>query len=58
MKQTVMVWRKAKVVSVYQKSKSVWIAAGDYMDEHIEVKARTKSAAVAHWQEAARYKGN
>jgi hypothetical protein len=37
---------------------SVWIAGGDYMGERIESKGSSPSFALAHWQEAARYKGN
>ena len=44
-------------VEAYQRSKSVWIAAGDYMDERIEVKDRSESAAIRRWAEAARYRG-
>jgi hypothetical protein len=55
---TVMVWDKPYEISVYKKSKTVWIAVGEYMDERIEVKGSSQSAATAHWREAARYKGN
>lgn len=56
--RTVDLWRKPHVVSVYQQSKTIWIAVGDYMNERIEVKGRTKSDAVAQWRRAAEYKGN
>jgi len=55
---TVMVWDKPYKVSVYSKSKSVWVATGEYQGERIETKGRTESQAVASWREAARYKGN
>ena len=55
---TVDVWGRPHAVSVRQKSKSVWIAGGDYMGERIESKGSSPSFALAHWQEAARYKGN
>jgi hypothetical protein len=55
---TVTVWSRQYEVSVYQKSKSVWVAVGDYEGQRIEVKGRSQSQAVASWREAARYKGN
>jgi hypothetical protein len=54
---TVQVWNQPEHVTVYQKSKSVWIAVGVYMGERLEVKGRTESQALSHWREAARYKG-
>ena len=53
----VKVWGIDQRVVVHQKSKSVWIAAGDYMGERIEAKGSSASSALAHWHEAARYKG-
>jgi hypothetical protein len=58
MKQTVRVWDEPHEITVYQKSKSVWVAVGDYMAERVEVKGSSASAAAKHWHEAARYKGN
>ena len=58
MKHTVLVWDKPHEISAYQKSKSVWIAVGEYMGERLETKGPSESAAVKHWREAARYKGN
>jgi hypothetical protein len=57
-KQTVRVWDETQEITVYQKSKSVWIAVGDYMGERLEVKASSASSAGKHWHDAARYKGN
>jgi len=57
-KTTVIVWDKPYEISVYQKSKTVWIAVGEYMGGRIETKGSSQSAAAAHWREAARYKGN
>jgi hypothetical protein len=53
----VQVWNEPQQVTVYQKSQSVWIAVGTYMDERIEVKGRTESQALAQWRETARYRG-
>jgi len=58
MEQTVNVWDKPHEITVYPKSKSVWIAVGEYMGERLEVKGRTASQAASAWREAARYKGN
>ena len=54
---TVQVWNQPQQVTVYQKSKSVWIAVGTYLGERVEVKGRTESQALGQWREAARYKG-
>jgi hypothetical protein len=58
MKQAVRVWDVPHEITVYQKSKSVWVAVGDYMGERVEVNGSSASAAAKHWQEAARYRGN
>lgn len=55
---TVKVWDSDYVVDVHQKSKSVWIAVGEYKGERIEVKGRSEYSALKGWREAARYKGN
>jgi hypothetical protein len=57
-KRAVQVWDKPYEITVYQKTKSVWIAVGEYMGERIERKDRSDSTAVKRWQEAAHYKGN
>ncbi len=58
MKHAVKVWNEEVEIHVIQKSKSVWIASGAYMDQHIEVSRRSASAAIKAWKDAARYKGN
>ncbi len=55
---TVEVWGKSYTVTTYQKSKTVWIAVGEYMGKRIEVKGRSKTTAIKRWQEATRFKGN
>jgi hypothetical protein len=52
------VWEKNYDVTVHQRSKSVWIAVGDYMGERLETKDSSASTALKRWQEAARYRGN
>lgn len=55
--EMVSVWGKRYPVTVYQKSKSVWIASGTYMDEHKQTKGSTMGAALKRWREWAEYKG-
>jgi hypothetical protein len=56
--RTVQVWDHPHVISVYQKSKSVWIAVGDYMGQRVEVKGSSLTSATKHWTDAARHRGN
>jgi len=54
----VEVWGEPYTIKVHQKSKSVWIAVGEYMGTRIEGKGSSPSAAAKHWAENARSKGN
>jgi hypothetical protein len=45
-------------IEVDQKSKTVWVAVGEYMGKTIRVEARSERTAISHWAEAARYAGN
>ena len=54
----VEVWGKPYTVTTRQKSKSVWIAVGDYMGKSIEVQDRSQATAIDRWREAAYFKGN
>jgi len=54
----VQVWGKREPVTVYQKSKSVWIAVGDYLGQHIQVQGRSAGSAAKLWAETARYRTN
>lgn len=56
--RTVHVWDVAHFITVYQKSKSVWIAVGDYMGKPIEVKGSSASSAASAWANATRFMGN
>lgn len=58
MQQRVTVWGKPHMVTVEQRSKSVWVAVGEYMGESLRSEGRSATSAAAHWAEAARYKGN
>jgi hypothetical protein len=50
---TVTVWGKPHVVSIYQKSKNVWIAAGQYKDKQIQVTDSDYNSAIKRWRETA-----
>jgi hypothetical protein len=54
----VLVGGRSYEISVYRKSKSVWIAVGDYMGVTITVQDRSEDAALKRWREAAEHKGN
>lgn len=58
MNTMVKVWETVCTINVHQKSKSVWIARGEYMGKSIESKGASASSDAAHWREAARYAGN
>lgn len=55
--RTVEVWGQQVAVDVYQQSKSVWIASGEYMGQYIQTKDRSAGSALLRWKEAARYRG-
>lgn len=55
--RTIEVWGEQVPVDVYQRSKSVWVAVGEYMGQRIETKDRSAGSALLRWKEAARYKG-
>jgi len=46
MKYKVTVWGQQYEITVAQKSKSVWIAVGDYMGESLRTQDRTASTAI------------
>jgi hypothetical protein len=56
--RVVEVWGKRHTITVYQKSKSVWVAVGEYMGKRIEEKGSSASSAAKHWAETARFWGN
>jgi hypothetical protein len=56
-KRTVYVLAIPYVVTVYQKSKTVWAAVGDYMGERIEVEGSSANV-TAKWVETARCRDN
>jgi hypothetical protein len=52
------VWGKDCEIRVRQKSKSVWVAHGEYMGEQFSSTGSSARSAASHWRDAARYKGN
>lgn len=54
----VKVWNKECTVTAQQRSKTVWVALGEYHGERFEVTGRSEATAVAKWRETAKYKGN
>jgi hypothetical protein len=50
-------WATARGIKIYQRSKTVWIAAGRYRGRDCEVKGRSPAIALALWMEGARYDG-
>jgi hypothetical protein len=57
-KTTVTVWGEDYEITVYQQSKSVWIAVGTFEGKEIRVQGRSQSSVTAHWRETAHYRGN
>lgn len=58
MKRIVTVWSDRVEIDVDQKSKSVWIASGEYNGKYYEVKRQTPGAAASGWADAAKYGSN
>jgi hypothetical protein len=55
---TVKVWGEDCDLSIYQKSKSVWIATGTYNGKSHQYQGRTETQAASAWQDAVRYHNN
>jgi hypothetical protein len=54
-KRTVHVWAVPHIITVYQKSKTVWVAVGDYRGERIEIEGSSANV-TAKWVETARFR--
>ncbi len=54
----VFVFGEPHPVTVEQKSKSVWVAVGEYKGESIQAQDQSEGSALAGWREAAEYKTN
>ena len=48
---------KLQEVTVWQRSKAVFVASGQYLDRPVEVTAPTGGQALKHWIETARHDG-
>jgi hypothetical protein len=55
---SVMVHGERYDVTTHHKSKSVWIASGEYMGERKSTQDQSEGAAIRCWREWAEYKGN
>jgi len=54
--RVVKVRRKNRVIQVYQKSKTVWIASGeDIQGEVFEIQGHSENSAADLWRDAAEY---
>lgn len=58
MEHRVKVWGQDVSVTTERRSKTVWIAVGNYMDQRIETKGSSANSALRLWVDAARYRGN
>jgi hypothetical protein len=56
--RTVSVGNKPHEITVYRKSKTVWVATGRYRNELIEVKGQTIGSAAKAWANAATDNGD
>ena len=45
-------------ITIVHKSKTVWVAIGDYMGERIEAKGSSAKNAAKYWVDAARFRSN
>lgn len=57
-KHIVTVWDEKIEITIVQKSKSVWIAVGQYLGKEVRVQGRSANSAARLWIDAARYRGN
>lgn len=57
MKQRVVVWGEPIELEVHQRSKSVWVASGEYMGAYHQTTDRSPGSAAARWKEWAHTKG-
>lgn len=58
MKMRVTVWNDNVEIDVDQKSKTVWIATGEYNGKRHTVKGPSASSAAKGWADAARFNSN
>ena len=49
------VWGEEYEIRVWQKSKTVWIASGKYMEKSVTAQDRSRNTACAAWANAAKH---
>ena len=54
----VIVGNARLTVTVYRKSKRVWVAVGDHLGDPLRVQDRSEGAAIKRWCEAATHTGS
>jgi len=52
--RSIIIEGKLCTVVAYQRSKTVWIASGDYLGQRIEMRGSSANSAVKRWADAAR----
>lgn len=50
----VTIWDKVVEISVQQKSKTLWVASGEYLEQSFMFQGRSQSVAAKTWAEAVR----
>jgi hypothetical protein len=45
-------------INIYQRSKTVWVAMGNYRGRAFEVRGRAPRQTITLWKEATRYRGS
>jgi Zn-finger nucleic acid-binding protein len=58
MKMVVNVWDDRVEIDVHQRSKTVWIARGEYKGKYHETKGSSAASAAKWWADAAKYHSN
>lgn len=61
LKRFVRVWEgdaEPTEITLVKKSKTVWVAVGEYMGKRIDVQGRTANNAASLWRDAAHYRSN
>jgi hypothetical protein len=54
--RTVLLFDTPCTITISHRSKTVWVAVGDYMGERIEVKGSSANNAAKYWVDAARFR--
>jgi hypothetical protein len=54
----VQVLGKSYIVAIRRKSKTVWIATGQYMGQAIEARGRNEDLAASAWRSASSYRSH